>query len=94
MLVSLAMIGKNSWKFGSIFKESHIPHPVLSCYLLAQHFGIDIASHKDEMRFPILTDKQNLSRLLIDDHHTNSHIVHRETVLLALRTVRHNSLTL
>ena len=55
---------------------------------------IDIASHKDEMRFPILADKQNLSRLLIDDHHTHSHIVHLKTVLLALRTVRHYTLTL
>ena len=34
---------------------------------------IDLASHKDEMRFPILADKQNLSRLLIDPPYSQPH---------------------
>ena len=33
MFVCLAVIGKNSWQFGSIFKESHKSHPVLGCNL-------------------------------------------------------------
>lgn len=55
---------------------------------------VDIASHKYEVRFPILPNKQNLSSLLIDNHHTHGHIVHRETILLTLRAVWNYPFTL
>ena len=54
---------------------------------------VDITCHKYEVRFPILPDKQNLSSLLIDNHHTHGHIVHRETILLTLRAIRNDPLT-
>ena len=55
---------------------------------------VHIASHQNISRLSVLLDQKNLSSFFIRHNHADRHIVHRETVLLALRTVWNNAFSL